>query len=58
MQETDRKYLDAEVVEALVSEDSKAALLQLVGDSDHIEEPPCKAMEKDNHEKKGRIRKK
>ena len=58
MQETDPKDLDDEVMEALYPEDSEAALFQLVGDSDHIKEPPGKAVGKDNHSKQGRIGKK
>ena len=37
VQKTDPKYLDDEVVETLVPEDSEAALLQLGGDFGHSE---------------------
>ena len=37
VQDTNPKYSDAKVVEDLVSEDSKVALLQLGGDSNHSE---------------------
>ena len=51
MQETDPKYSDAEVVEALDPEDSNDDLFQLGGYSDHSKEPPGKVLVKDNHSK-------
>ena len=51
MQKTDPKYSNAEVVEALVPEDSEADLLQLIGGYDHSEEPLWKAVGKDDHSK-------
>ena len=49
VQKTDPKDSDSEIMEALVSKDSETYLLQLSGDSDHIKEPPCKAVGKDDH---------
>ena len=40
VQETNLKYFDSALVEALDTEDSEAALFQLGGGADHIEEPP------------------
>ena len=51
VQKTDPKYLDDEVVETLVPEDSEAALLKLGGDSDNSEEPPWKAAGKYDNSK-------
>ena len=51
VQENNPKYLDAEVVEALVPEYYEAALLQLGGDSGHSKEPPWKAVGKYDHSK-------
>ena len=49
VQKTNPKDSDAEILEALVLEDSETYLLQSSGDSDHIKEPPCKAVGKDDH---------
>ena len=51
VQETNPKYSDAEVVEALVPEDFEAALLQLGWDSNHSKEPTWKEVGKDDHSK-------
>ena len=51
VQENNPKYSDAEVVVDLNSEDSESAMLKLGEYYDHIEEPPWKAVGKDNHSK-------
>ena len=56
VQETDPKYSDAEVMEALYQEDSEAVLFLLGRFSDHKKEPPGKELGKDFHSKTRKYR--
>ena len=51
MEETDPKYFNSVVVEALYPEDSEYYTFQLGRDSDYSKEPPGKVVGKDDHSK-------